>query len=79
MEYFDLIKIINEILNELKGFTVNTELDLEEAFPTNVNTYTTVSFIVFLEWFTFLKNDILVIELENKTYFICISASIVAI
>ena len=32
----DLEKNINEILNELKGFTVNTELDLEEAFPTNV-------------------------------------------
>lgn len=32
----DLEKNINEILNELKGFTVNTELDLEEAFPTNI-------------------------------------------
>lgn len=32
----DLEKNINEILNELKGFTVNTELDLDEAFPTNV-------------------------------------------
>ncbi|WP_458458801.1 sensor histidine kinase [Pseudobutyrivibrio sp.] len=32
----DLEKNINEILNELKGFTVNTELDLEEALPTNV-------------------------------------------
>lgn len=32
----DLEKNINEILNELNGFTVNTELDLEEAFPTNV-------------------------------------------
>lgn len=32
----DLEKNINEILNELKGFTVNTELDLDESFPTNV-------------------------------------------
>lgn len=32
----DLEKNINEILNELNSFTVNTELDLDEAFPTNV-------------------------------------------
>ena len=32
----DLEKNITDILNELNGFTVNTELDLEEAFPTNI-------------------------------------------
>lgn len=32
----DLEKNINEILNELKGFTVNTELDLDENLPTDV-------------------------------------------
>lgn len=32
----DLEKNITEILNELKGFTVNTELDLDENLPTDV-------------------------------------------
>ena len=32
----DLEKNINEILGELKNFTVNTELDLDEALPTPV-------------------------------------------
>ncbi|WP_051195213.1 sensor histidine kinase [Pseudobutyrivibrio ruminis] len=32
----DLEKNINEILNELNGFTVNTELDLDENLPTDV-------------------------------------------
>ncbi len=32
----DLKKNIDEILEELKNFTVNTDLDLDEAFPTEV-------------------------------------------